>query len=79
MVSLCEASVCCCGGGDGDGLSVVPVRAGLHVTLLQLGLGFDVLWETLTVLIRQHFISADVHTVGRVQLVAWHSQRGIGS
>lgn len=44
----------------------VPVWAGVHVTLLQFGLGFDVLWVTLAVLLRHHFISADVYTICRV-------------
>lgn len=41
----------------------VPVWAGVHVTLLQFGLGFDVLWVTLAVLLRHHFSSADVYTI----------------
>lgn len=54
-----------------------PLWAGLHVALLQLGLGLGVLGVTLAVVLRQDGTGADVRALGRVELVAWNSQHGI--
>jgi hypothetical protein len=62
-------------GGEG-----APLRAGLHAALLQLGDGLGVLRVAVTVLAPQGLVGADIHALGRVQLVAWRgeTQRGNG-
>lgn len=56
------------GGGLG-GAGGSPGRAGLQVTLLESGLGFDVLRVVMAVLVHHHAAGAHVEALGRGQLV----------